>query len=308
LAEEGIGANSWYSGKHAMWRRLARRLADSFLLRRGARLWRANQQDWSLPLSKWDKVLSGAYVILNDYAEGELRLAFPDRGATYAGEVGFRRALPGVDLNETAQVEMRKPFWYGRPGRRYLQQFSELCRAFERLGVAPPQRLLELGCGTGWMAEFMALMGFHVVGTTIAPDDVADAARRAESLGVKRLPVQLQVLPAAMESVHQSVGSLGPFDAVYVYEALHHAHDWQEAFASSYACLKPGGWLVICGEPNLAHTLVSYRVARLSNTHEIGLSRRRMLRSLRGVGFRRIRILKNRMHLYFRSHWLAAQK
>jgi len=291
-----------------MWRRLARRLADSFLLRRGARLWRANQENWNLPLSKWEKILSGAYLILNDYAEGKLRLAFPDRQATYAGEEGFRQSLPGVDLDETARVEMRKPFWYGPSGHRYLEQFSELCRIFERLGIAPPQRLLELGCGTGWMAEFLAIMGFHVVGTTIAPDDVADGARRAASLAAKNLPGQLQVLRAAMESVHEAVRDLGPFDAVYVYEALHHAHDWQETFAASYACLKPGGWLVICDEPNLSHTLVSYRVARLSNTHEIGLSRRRMVRALGATGFGKIRILKNRLHLYFRPHWLAAQK
>jgi hypothetical protein len=119
------------------------------MLRRGARLWQANQENNSLPLSKWDKVLSGAYLILSDYADGELRVAFPDRGATCAGEVGFRQALLGVDPGRTAEVEMRKLFWYGRPGRRYLRQFSELCRAFERLAIAPPQRLLELGCGSG---------------------------------------------------------------------------------------------------------------------------------------------------------------
>ena len=53
-----------------------------------------------------------------------------------------------------------------------------------------------------------------------------------------------------------------PFDVVFVFEALHHAYDWHQSLKSAFECLKPGGWLIICNEPNLIHTFVSYRIAK----------------------------------------------
>ena len=41
-----------------------------------------------------------------------------------------------------------------------------------QLGIGPSNRLLELGCGAGWMAEYFAMMEYDVAGTTIAPPDV----------------------------------------------------------------------------------------------------------------------------------------
>jgi ubiquinone/menaquinone biosynthesis C-methylase UbiE len=54
-----------------------------------------------------------------------------------------------------------------------------------------------------------------------------------------------------MEEVCAATEHLGPFDAVFVYEALHHAYDWRKACAEAYRCLKPGGWFLLCNEPNL---------------------------------------------------------
>jgi cyclopropane fatty-acyl-phospholipid synthase-like methyltransferase len=179
---------------------------------------------------------------------------------------------------------------------------------FERLGICPPQRLLELGSGAGWMAESFARLGFDVIGTSIAPDDIHDANRRIAGLRTTGLPVKLEFLEAPMESVHEKVSNREPFDAVYVFEALHHAYDWRATFASVFQCLKPGGWFVIANEPNLIHTFVSYRAARLSNTHEIGMSRTKMREHLREVGFTNALVLRNHLHGFYRPHWLAARR
>jgi SAM-dependent methyltransferase len=179
---------------------------------------------------------------------------------------------------------------------------------FERLGIRPPQRLLELGCGGGWMPESFARLGFDVVGTSIAPDDIVDANRRIAGIRATGLPVKLEYLEAPMESIHERVADRDPFDAVYVFAALHHAYDWRVTFASVFQCLRPGGWFVIADEPNLIHTFVSYRVARLSNTHEIGMSRKKMQEHLRKVGFSDVVVLRNHLHGFYRTHWLAAKR
>ena len=282
-------------------------LAVSPLLSRGRRLFAENSRDWNLPLSKLDKLCAGAWLILDDYSRGVFPPQFLDQQKAYQAEKDYRFSIPGMSAAEVARNNMAKPFWFGAGGRNYLSHFNQLAAGLERAGVKPPAKILELGCGGGWMAEFLATMGFDVCGTTISEDDIADADRRIKSLEAKGLSPALQFVAAPMESVHKAVAA-GSFDAAFVYEALHHAFDWREAVRSSFACVKSGGWLLICNEPNVLHTCVSYRVAKLSNTHEIGFSKSELEAELRKTGFRKIVSTGAKLHCWFRPGWLLAQK
>jgi 2-polyprenyl-3-methyl-5-hydroxy-6-metoxy-1,4-benzoquinol methylase len=205
-------------------------------------------------------------------------------------------------------VNMRKPFWYGPSVQNYLTSFQSLATFLQTLGIRPPGNLLEFGCGSGWMGEFLSQMNFNVVGTTISQHEVDDANLRVEGLRAKRLKPTLKFVATPMEDAYAATKSDGPFDAVYVFEALHHAYDWSRACESAYKSLKPGCWFLLCSEPNVLHTFIAYRIARLSNTHEIGFRRSKLVRGLRKAGFGEIRILKNRVGFLVKTHWLAAQK
>ncbi|HMN29186.1 MAG TPA: class I SAM-dependent methyltransferase, partial [Caldilineaceae bacterium] len=172
----------------------------------------------------------------------------------------------------------------------------------------PPRKLLELGCGTGWMAELLALLQFDVVGTSISPYEIEDAKSRIQSLAAKRINFSLRFHATPMETVDEAVGDYLPFDGVFVFEALHHAYNWRQALAASYRCLRPGGWLVIAQEPNVSHTYVAYRVAKLSNTHEIGFSRKELVQQLNAIGFINVSVVKDRVAFRVKPHWLVAQK
>jgi 2-polyprenyl-3-methyl-5-hydroxy-6-metoxy-1,4-benzoquinol methylase len=291
-----------------MTRKWAGRLAESPLLRAGKERFQQCQRNWETPLTKADKARTGLYLILRDYADGLFPPKFADRQKAYTGEIEYRFALPGLSGEAVREGEVRKPFWTGTLGRQYLSGFARFLEIVEALGLAPPAKLLELGCGAGWMAEFLALMRFQVVATTISEHEVRDATRRVSSIQARGLTPTLKYVASPMEAVHEAVKSDGPFDAAFVFEALHHAFSWREALASSAACLKPGGWLLICNEPNLLHTFVAYRVAKLSNTHEIGLSRRALIAQLRQAGCGTVRHFAPRWHFFARPHWLAAQK
>jgi len=213
---------------------------------------------------------------------------------------------------------MQKPFWNAQATATYLSEYARLRHHLHALGLEPPARLLELGCGTGWMAEFLAATGYDVLGTSLVPEDVEDARKRIPSLQAKGLKPSLRFEVAPMETVAEVVcpaapkpGDGGPrsqFDGVFVYEALHHAFDWRKSLISAGDCLRPGGWLLICGEPNLVHTFSSYRVAKLSNTHEIGFSRGELMRHLRASGYQQVRYLSTPFHFWSKHHWLCAQK
>ena len=54
------------------------------------------------------------------------------------------------------------------------------------------QRVLDIGCGTGLDATFLAQHGIRVVGIDVSPRMVAEVGRRASVLGVER-EVSVQV-------------------------------------------------------------------------------------------------------------------
>jgi len=282
-------------------------LARSPLLRRNEVLFAENLRQWYLPLPKLGKLKLGLWLILNDYSRGIFPPHFLDQQIAYQAEKDYRFSIPGITAAEVSRNNMTKPFWAGSLMQAYLEHFCRLVRCLELAGVKPPAKVLEIGCGGGWATEFLAIIGYDVCGTTISDDDITDANRRIKSLEARGLSPALKFVAAPMESVHTVVPA-GTFDAVFVYEALHHAFDWRATLRSSHACLKPGGWLLIANEPNLLHTCISYRVAKLSNTHEIGFSKCELITELQQAGFRNIKSTGATLHWWVRPHWLMAQK
>ncbi len=287
---------------------LAKTISSSVFLSKGRSLWELNQQNWELPLTKIEKLLVGMYVILEDYSQGKFPPRFDDQKLAHEAEIAYRFSLPGLTESDVAESELRKPFWFGSSTGKYLTDFIDLVVVLEKLKIYPPQKLLELGCGTGWMSEFLALMKFEIVATSISPHDIRDAQTRIKSLEVKNLKANLKFIESSMETVAETVQNYELFDAVLVFEALHHAYDWRKAINSSYGCLKSGGWLLVCNEPNFFHTAVSYRIAKLSNTHEIGFKRSELIDHLKQTGFQNIQIMKNQLDWLVKPHWIAAQK
>jgi hypothetical protein len=71
------------------------------------------------------------------------------------------------------------------------------------------------------MAEFLALMKFNVVGTSLSPHDIKDANQRITGIQAKGIQPSLHFLAAPMESIADSVKELVPFDSVFMFESLH---------------------------------------------------------------------------------------
>jgi cyclopropane fatty-acyl-phospholipid synthase-like methyltransferase len=250
----------------------------------------------------------GSYVILEDFANGVFPPKFDDQQQAYENEIAYGTALPGLTQESMELSEMTKPYWFGPAAHRYLQGFLKLVSLLEDAPLTPPAKLLELGGGSGWTAEMLATMGFRVTSTTLSPRECAIGKRRIAALRAKGLTAELDFLACPMESVAAHVADLCPFDGVFVFEALHHAFDWRATLNSSFSCLRPGGWLIICNEPNVLHTAISYRVAKLAKTHEVGFAKSALIKQLRATGFRKIVSAGRRPDLYVQPHWLMAQR
>lgn len=299
----GTKIKSWLQG-------IAKAASKSFLFREARAIWEENKSNGQLYLSKSQKALVGMYLILNDFAENHFPPTFSNQKQLYDDEIEFTLMWPGLSAEASFEAAQSKPFWFGELGTQYITDFLEITHYLERLELHPPKKLLEIGCGTGWLSEFLAIMGFEVTGTTLSPHDIAAANRRVESLRTKGINRQLSFYQTPMETVDKCLqpDALETFDGVLVYEALHHAYSWEETIQACFRCLKPGGWLLVCAEPNLMHTAISYRVSVLTKTHEIGFNRRSLVTYLKKAGFSKHKILKNQLAFGVKSIWLAAQK
>jgi len=149
----------------------------------------------------------------------------------------------------------------------------------------PPGRLIQFGCGVGWLSLFLAQRGYDVTGVDIAPEALAAAnqQRLARGLGNARFLVQDYEEPAPAAD----------FDYALFYDSLHHAENERLAVQRAYEALRPGGML-IAFETDIGH---SQSPASLKAVKEFGVHEKEMTCAYiaelgRQAGFQRHLILQ----------------
>jgi 2-polyprenyl-3-methyl-5-hydroxy-6-metoxy-1,4-benzoquinol methylase len=268
-------------------KRIASNIANSFLLRAGKVLHETHENDWQLGGSFFRKLLANVYLIIHDYGEGHFPPKLPSREETYKGERDQFESWDFQELDKTVSDSMTKPFSFPPHLLKYYTwAFVYITETLERRGINPGSRLLEFGCGMGWLAELLASRGYHVTGTTIAPIDIKHAKRRINLLKERGISSELDFFCSPMEEMHKYVDQTNPFDAAFCFEALHHAFDWKESLDAAAKCIRPGGQLFLFSEPPTLHTFICHRSAKVLKTHEIGFKQRDLVKHLELLGFR----------------------
>src|SRR5215813_6596565 len=122
---------------------------------------------------------------------------------------------------------------------------SEHLKSLLAAGFIKPCRMLEIGCGTGTNAIFLAQSGFDVTAVDIAEEAIKRAKTKAEELGVKVKFIQADV--TALPDVDP------PFPFVFDRGTYHIVRSINLAgFQSILAqVVAPGGYYaVLAGNPN----------------------------------------------------------
>ncbi|NED97393.1 class I SAM-dependent methyltransferase [Phytoactinopolyspora alkaliphila] len=144
--------------------------------------------------------------------------------------------------------------------QKWSISFDERCITYARdrfeavAGSAgwPYETALEIGAGTGFFSLNLKQAGVvdevHV--TDISPGMVRAARRNAHMLGFE---IGGQVAPAERLPFGDA-----SFDLVVGHAVIHHIPDVELAFREMLRVLRPGGRIVICGEP----TRIGDRIAR----------------------------------------------
>jgi ubiquinone/menaquinone biosynthesis C-methylase UbiE len=130
-------------------------------------------------------------------------------------------------------------FTYSRIGQA---QREPMWRAM-RKAFQPGDRVLDLGCGTGVDACFLAERGVHVRAVDCSSEMIRVAEQRVACVG-KQDSVELQVL--AIEQLEQLRGR-GPFDGVVSnFGALNCVEDMRSVAKAMAELLRPGATALLC--------------------------------------------------------------
>lgn len=234
-------------------------------------------------------------------------------GLTFEGQNTGRTAkVAGLDykrgareyprhLDEISQSYLRtKPFYHigtkpagetfgiAEETHRYFCDFADLGYA---LSLKAGARILDVGCGPGWLAEYFARFGYEVTGIDISPEMIAVARERIERLayGVdQNTPLRARFLVHDIEQAPLAE----KFDAIICYDALHHFADEHKVFHHLAEMLDYGGLLFILegekppdgseGEQKLIEEMRAY------HTLESPFSRDYLLQLIDQYGFKLI--------------------
>lgn len=191
-------------------------------------------------------------------------------------EIDYVKNTGGLDrvwLNE-------KPFRGANP-RESARLLRDFAAVIEFLDLPEGARVLDVGCGPGWTSTFLARMGYNVTGFDVAPDMVTLAQKRAAREGVG---VQCAFVVADSETFDFSP----EFDAVVVYDTLHHVQREDLVLQNCFRALKPGGKIVM-GEPGFLHGKRAVGVTQELGVTERGFDPRALKKILAQVGFQDIR-------------------
>jgi SAM-dependent methyltransferase len=145
----------------------------------------------------------------------------------------------------------------------------------------PPARVLDCGCGTGWLSYMLQRRGYEVVGT--------DVSAHAIDLARFNPPFRNQAPPTFLVLDSEDLEFDSEFDAVLFFDSLHHSLDERRALGGAYRALRRGG-VCVTSEPGRGHHASAQEAIDRYDVTEKDMPSDYIVKLGRQVGFRSARI------------------
>ncbi len=172
------------------------------------------------------------------------------------------------NLTEGGRLWLRTKPFHAPPTDELTLCLRTYAHIIEQLSLGLGAQVLDVGCGPGWMSEFLARCGYWVTGIDISEDMVEIARSRVESIerpigdGVDEPRAEFHAMPV------QDLPWSDRFDAAVLYDTMHHFDDELATLKVLNRALVPGGRIYIRegarpaqgseGEQQLIHEMEQY--------------------------------------------------
>jgi SAM-dependent methyltransferase len=130
------------------------------------------------------------------------------------------------------------------PGYELRECLRTFTHIVDRLGLGVRAQVLDVGCGPGWLSEFLARCGYWVTGVDVSEDMVRIARERIAAIegpigeGIEAL-AEFHAMPVL------ELPWSDRYDAAILYDAMHHFDDEVETLRVIRRTLLPGGRIFI---------------------------------------------------------------
>jgi len=135
-----------------------------------------------------------------------------------------------------------KPF-SAPPGPELAACLRTFVNVVTQLDLGLRAQVLDAGCGPGWLSELLAACGYWVTGIDVSEDMVEIARARVAS--VRPLAAGFEPVAEFVAAPVRSLPWRDRFDAIVLYDALHHFDEEGATLRALLGSLVPGGTLFI---------------------------------------------------------------
>jgi SAM-dependent methyltransferase len=147
-------------------------------------------------------------------------------------------------MTEGERLWLRTKPFSAPPNYELATCLRTFAHVVEHLGLGLRAQVLDVGCGPGWMSEFLARCGYWVTGIDIS-EDMVEIAR----LRVSRIPEQVGDGIDPVAEFHampvREMSWTDRFDAAILYDTMHHFDNELETLRVIQRTLVPGGMIYI---------------------------------------------------------------
>lgn len=153
----------------------------------------------------------------------------------------FKKGIPWwVDLRR-AKIKGRNIFWRNDPKKEAIVRGAEK-QELINLATLKKGRVLDLGCGSGWLSLELGRRGMNVVGIDVSPERIEIAKRFLRENPYQKNFGQVEYQVGDLNRIAFSENS---FDVVVVWDTLHHFPNLNEILIKIQRWLKPAGRFII---------------------------------------------------------------
>ena len=124
------------------------------------------------------------------------------------------------------------------------RHFCDFANIAQVLALPAASRILDVGCGSGWLTEYFARLGYDVTGIDISPELIRLAQERLSRVPYgadHETPLSYRFLVHDVEAAPLAES----FDAIICYDALHHFEDEGAVLSHLFTMLGDGGLLFV---------------------------------------------------------------
>ncbi len=131
-------------------------------------------------------------------------------------------------------------YWQGSEDQ-YQAQLNLIQLLYERSGLKPGMKVLDIGCGLGGSSLWLAgKQGCEVKGITVSPIQAKIANYKAKKRNID------SATTFQLKDANNLSGIDKSFDCVWIIECSEHISDKNKFFGQCYSLLRPGGKLALC--------------------------------------------------------------